>query len=955
MKCSWICILNQPNCTLVNVSLFQVYSDVCARVDFTSWERMRDMKLQLTGQCEGLDITRSPDGLHIELRGHLLDIMKADIILQREIRNLTNKVKKKEKKARKMVKTPAVGLVDERRKDGPDSDQDELEKMRHGVSSGAYFEQTTNKEENRENGIVAATNDLHSSITMATNHHGDGASMATDLHDDRGTMAANEDTAVPDLGTEAPSKDRDINICETGGRVRIHERKVIDRQHTSLNSPLNTQTHIEQAFSTLPPATLNTSQVSAGQRKVFRVDLYIGLWIMRKYWESMQKEFGRKYDADIEGSCSDGEVRITVTLREGVLCDTSEQQVTENMNSYIGTAENRGVIGRSLPVTYKQSMETITGQNTNVFICTDNQRGCHVVGDNQDMLDKIYVRLKSENNDHKNGDQGTENMNSDQGTENMNSDQGTENMNSDQGTENMNSDQGTENMNSDQGTENGNSDWGTENRNSDRGTENGNSDWGTENRNSDRGTENKNSDRSTENRISDRGTENRNRDQGTENRNSNRGTENRNSDRGTKNRNRDRGTENRNSNRGTENRNSDSNGGGCDNRSPKETYKGTGAIPKTTKTTRNRTMVTAENQCEDITIDADTWKYIEKVHMDILTGIQTTYSLSVKQSTDIVKVTVRGIGKDVKTAIAELSALSSDVRVSSEDIDGSKSKLTIEQQNALLNRMDEKFSNVVFEKQGIFYHIIGPQSILQMVKEHLISRLGVKRVRKIKKDDKPMSVTSTTGSNLSLTTYNPSTTTSNPSRTTYNPSTTTYNPSTTTYNPSTTTYNPSTTAGQSHSRQSYSRPVYSGPVYSGQTYGYKHKTKVYNIHIFTGDITQCMTSAIVNAADDRLNNGGGVAKAISKAAGPEFDLECKSVVKKNGPLKVSKPVMTNGFQLPCQQVIHVVGPKWDDYKNKKQCMKDLHDTFYNCMRKANNRKCGSVAIPAVSSGILLSF
>jgi len=81
------------------------------------------------------------------------------------------------------------------------------------------------------------------------------------------------------------------------------------------------------------------------------------------------------------------------------------------------------------------------------------------------------------------------------------------------------------------------------------------------------------------------------------------------------------------------------------------------------------------------------------------------------------------------------------------------------------------------------------------------------------------------------------------------------------------------------------------------------QTKVDNIFIecVQGDIaSQTDISAIVNAANAQLRNGGGVAGAIHRAAGPELEKECVPL----GPIKPGEAVISGGHNLPNDYVIH---------------------------------------------------
>ncbi len=113
------------------------------------------------------------------------------------------------------------------------------------------------------------------------------------------------------------------------------------------------------------------------------------------------------------------------------------------------------------------------------------------------------------------------------------------------------------------------------------------------------------------------------------------------------------------------------------------------------------------------------------------------------------------------------------------------------------------------------------------------------------------------------------------------------------------------------------------------------------------DLLAQPVEAIVNAANGRLAHGGGVAAAISRAAGPALQEESDALVEKNGAFPAGSAVVTTAGRLPFKGVIHAVGPRRGEGDEERLLVKALGAAFA-CAR---SRGWTSVAFPAVSSGI----
>ena len=114
-----------------------------------------------------------------------------------------------------------------------------------------------------------------------------------------------------------------------------------------------------------------------------------------------------------------------------------------------------------------------------------------------------------------------------------------------------------------------------------------------------------------------------------------------------------------------------------------------------------------------------------------------------------------------------------------------------------------------------------------------------------------------------------------------------------------------------------------------------------------GDLTHVPVEAIVNAANAGLQHGGGVAGAISRAGGRSIQRESNAWVERHGPISPDRPALTGAGALPCQYVIHAVGPVWGDGDEDQK----LSTAVCSALALAESKGMRSVALPAISTGI----
>ena len=115
------------------------------------------------------------------------------------------------------------------------------------------------------------------------------------------------------------------------------------------------------------------------------------------------------------------------------------------------------------------------------------------------------------------------------------------------------------------------------------------------------------------------------------------------------------------------------------------------------------------------------------------------------------------------------------------------------------------------------------------------------------------------------------------------------------------------------------------------------------VSIRQGDLTEADVDAVVNAANNDLMLGGGVAGAIRRKGGPEIQNECDRI----GPIAVGEAAVTGGGKLKARYVIHAASMQLGGATTEKA----LRESTRNSLKRAEEKKLESIAFPAIGTGI----
>ncbi len=116
-----------------------------------------------------------------------------------------------------------------------------------------------------------------------------------------------------------------------------------------------------------------------------------------------------------------------------------------------------------------------------------------------------------------------------------------------------------------------------------------------------------------------------------------------------------------------------------------------------------------------------------------------------------------------------------------------------------------------------------------------------------------------------------------------------------------------------------------------------------NVEVWRGDITQLELDALVNAANNRLWMGGGVAGALKRAGGKEIEDEALT----KGPIPIGEAIVTGAGKLKAKYVIHaaVMG------QDLKTDADKIRQATKNSLLRADEIGIKSIAFPALGTGV----
>ncbi len=118
------------------------------------------------------------------------------------------------------------------------------------------------------------------------------------------------------------------------------------------------------------------------------------------------------------------------------------------------------------------------------------------------------------------------------------------------------------------------------------------------------------------------------------------------------------------------------------------------------------------------------------------------------------------------------------------------------------------------------------------------------------------------------------------------------------------------------------------------------------VRVVEGDIAWFEGDAVVNAANNHLRMGTGVAGALASRGGGEIQEECDAILRRDGPLEVGGAAITGGGKLRARFVIHAAAmgdlPVTPD---------SIRDATRSSLELARENGVRSIAFPVLGTGV----
>ena len=129
-----------------------------------------------------------------------------------------------------------------------------------------------------------------------------------------------------------------------------------------------------------------------------------------------------------------------------------------------------------------------------------------------------------------------------------------------------------------------------------------------------------------------------------------------------------------------------------------------------------------------------------------------------------------------------------------------------------------------------------------------------------------------------------------------------------------------------------------------------------DLYLWKGDITLLRCGAIVNAANSGMTGcyrpcHACIDNCIHTYAGVQLRRECGEIMAKQGfPEPTGRAKLTKGYNLPCDYILHTVGPIVDGPLTEEH-KRLLRSCYRNCLTLAAENGVGSVAFCCISTGV----